>query len=62
MTTEQRNWCLTAMRLGGSFVKLFAQAILAADDDNERILLPVLRTMMEKYPSYSDRRMQERAL
>lgn len=58
MNDEQRQWCFSAMRYGGSFVKLFAETMFHADDANEQILLPVLDVMMEKYPKYSDERMR----
>jgi hypothetical protein len=62
MTREQRRWCLTAIGLGGDFVKSFAKTVLLADEVNEQILLPVLEQLMAKYPSYSEPAMQGKVI
>lgn len=62
MSELQRVWCLTALAMGGSFVKSFAKTMLLADETNESILLPALSAMMGKYPDYTDRRMQARVI
>jgi hypothetical protein len=52
MTETSRLWCHNAVNRGGSFIKMFAQAILHADDENFALLRPVLETLMKKYPYY----------
>lgn len=56
MTDLQRNWLLNAQAFGGSFVKTFATACFAADNDNFKLLEPALSQLMEKYKYYSDKR------
>ena len=53
MTNEQRNWLTSAMRFGGGFVSSFADCCFRADDENFKLIEPVLIQLMEKYPSYS---------
>ena len=53
MNDKERTWLDNASRFGGSFVKTFANACYCADDDNFRLLKPVLATIMTKYPNYS---------
>jgi len=55
MTNDQRQWLNAAVRFGGGFVSAFADACFHADDDNFRLLEPVLIKLMMKYPDYMDR-------
>lgn len=55
MTEEERNWLNNASIHGGSFVKSFSMTCFTADDKNFKILKPILKQMMIKYPSYSFR-------
>lgn len=53
MNEQERTWLNNADRHGGNFVSTFAKACFAADDDNFKILQPVLAIMMVKYKTYS---------
>lgn len=54
MTDKQRFWCENATQRGGSFVSTFAQACYCADEENFKLLSPVLDALIIKYPSYLD--------
>jgi len=47
-----RPWLTNAKKRGGGFVSAFADAVLRADLDNLRILVPALTKLREKYPNY----------
>ena len=46
-------WIVNASNSGGSFLKSLAEAGLRADEDNYRLIRPVLLKMKEKYPQYA---------
>lgn len=52
MNEKKRLWLDNASRRGGSFVSTFARACFCADDDNFKLMEPVLDSMMIKYPTY----------
>lgn len=52
MNSEQTIWLNNAITYGGSFIRAFAMACFAADQDNFSILEPVLNALMVKYPRY----------
>lgn len=54
MTYQERSWLNNASLRGGSFVKAFAMACFCADEENFRLLKPLLQQMMEKYPRYNE--------
>jgi len=56
MNEQERTWLDNASRRGGSFVSTFANACYCADDENFKLLKPVLAQMIEKYPNYSVQR------
>lgn len=53
MTIEQRRWCSNAIFRAGSFVKAFAKCCVSADEENFKLVAPVLETLMQKYPNYN---------
>lgn len=57
MTQDERRWCQVAMTYGGSFLRAFAHACMRADEENEIILAPALKALIEKYPKYADDRL-----
>jgi hypothetical protein len=50
---EVYKWLSRANQYGGSFVKLFAKCVFAADEANYALLKPVVLILMEKYPNYN---------
>jgi len=53
MNDKERTWLNNASRWGGNFVKTFADACFAADDQNFELLRPALAALMAKYRNYS---------
>jgi hypothetical protein len=54
---ELFTWLRNAMDrggAGGSFLKSFAEAAFRADDDNYRLLRPIVLVLKGKYPKYSE--------
>lgn len=41
-------------RKHGSFLTTFAEAMMRADDENEKILLPAALALIEKYPKLKE--------
>lgn len=53
---DERKWLNNAIRYGGTFVKSFAECCFNADDENFKLLQPVLVQLMQKYLRYSENR------
>lgn len=56
-------WCSGVRSAApGDFLNHIVRAAFQADGDNLKIMYPMLRALMEKYPKYSDRNQHGRTL